>query len=332
MLKKPLKICCVGVSEHMIEHLIPSLSMVEGAGIHAIASRNAKKREAFEARYGVPSYDSWRRAIAESGSDAVFVAGPPEMNFQVVERCIDAMVPVFSEKPCGSSSKSVAQLLEKAIENRAIVQVGYNFRSSAAFENIISLQERFGAIKHMDVEFNSNKPDKAIWNTRSVEEAFLQAVAIHPIEMMSKICGENYDVRCDFIKLREPKFKFFFNAQGSEASMRVATGNNSQALEVVFRTIYESGEVATTDLGQPHRINILPSSKTPFVEGLAQEGKFVDLTLQRRALIRERYGQGYEAQIHDFIALVRSKKPNCDDLSSSVAAHRTLEMASWEYE
>ncbi|WP_299871000.1 Gfo/Idh/MocA family oxidoreductase [uncultured Sulfitobacter sp.] len=327
MYEKNLKACCVGVSEHMMEHLIPSLMQVEGIGVHAIASRDSQKRLALGNRYGVTAYASWKEAIFESEPDAVFVAGPPLLNFQVVRHCIEAHVPVFSEKPCASSTEEVLSLLDAAQTQGAIVQIGYNFRRSTVFENLMSLQDDLGRIRHLDVEFNSNKPTNLIWNADSVEESFLLAVAIHPIEMISEICGPNYQAECDFVSLANKRFKYYLNAKSEFGSMRVAAGNNSQALEVSFRAVYASGDVAAADLGQPHRIKFLPAPNSNIVDGVKSKEKAIDLTVQRRSLSRDRYGQGYEAQTHDFVALVRLGLPNYEDLVSSLKAHSIIDLA-----
>jgi predicted dehydrogenase len=309
----------------MEEHLFPSVHSIEGVQIASIGSRDADKRSRLGGVLGASTFERWEDAIEVNELDGVLVAGPPMLNSMVVSQCIDMRLPVLCEKPCAATTVEVRNLLDRAQECGAIVQVGYNFRRSTPFENIKGLTKRFGQIIHLDVEFNSNKPSKEIWNTSSVLEAFLLAVGVHPIELISEVCGPERKVDCNIVDRGNGWLKIFLNVQSGGTSVRVAAGNQSQTLEVSFRALFESGDVAVSNLREPHKVSILPSSSTKIESGALQYEKATELSLQQRNLARDRYGLGYEAQVRDFLAMIELKEPNFHDLYTSVQAHQIID-------
>lgn len=320
-----MKIGCIGVSDHMEEHLLPSLKLIDNFEVISMSSRSDERGSQLCNKYGVSIFSSWSEIVEDAEIDGIFVAGPPELNSLVIAKCIKFKKPVFSEKPCVSSSSMLKNLLDLPQCSKAKIQIGYNFRFSQMFENIQSLTTKCGNIATLEIEFNANKPQEKIWETKGVLEAFLLAIAVHPLEIASSLLLEECETTFHLTRMRDNQVKLFFEARDLFKSIRVFSGNNSASFEVQLRATYESGDVAITTNRCPHTIRILPSPTTSAYAEQGKNYKIEEFSIQLRDLTRDRSGLGYEAELRDFRNLILDNQKSSAPLQASLRPHTWIE-------
>jgi predicted dehydrogenase len=89
--------------------------MVEGAVLHAVASRNADRSKAFAQEFhAARAYDSYEALVSDPEIDAVYVATPHRFHCENAMLCLDADKPVLCEKPLTVNAAQAKDLVEKA--------------------------------------------------------------------------------------------------------------------------------------------------------------------------------------------------------------------------
>lgn len=91
------------------------LSTVEGATLHAVASRNVDRSKAFAQEFhAARAYDSYEALVSDPEIDAVYVATPHRFHYENAMLCLDADKPVLCEKPLTVNAGQARELVEKA--------------------------------------------------------------------------------------------------------------------------------------------------------------------------------------------------------------------------
>lgn len=325
-MRSSLKVAGVGVSQHMEEHLLPSLALVSGLKLQKLASRDALRRKELSSRYGVGVVEDWRSLLDDPEIDALIVAGPPKLNQEVVVESMKVGKPVFSEKPICSDLSTVMQLAKLEQETNGLVQVGYNFRFSTIWENIFSMRATHGEVRELSIDFHTNKPREPMWGLETTFESFLYAIAIHPLEMMSSILRPNETLH--FWRRSTP--------DGGESCLLVGSdeyvvttlkmSNLSPAFKFCLEALFEDGTRAqvdhsspgvvswTTDCFQDHQVG-KPS-------GLWRKVQF---SSNKKEPLRDREGSGYQAQFTEFLESLRGEKSSVAPISTSMRPHRWID-------
>ena len=115
---KHLKVCFIGCGDHAKRFILPALAGAEHVTLSAICARTREHAEAAAARTGARrACTDYREMIETENPDAVFVVGPPKLQFETGMFCLAHRIPFFSEKPCGSSLEEAEQLVSAAEEN-----------------------------------------------------------------------------------------------------------------------------------------------------------------------------------------------------------------------
>jgi predicted dehydrogenase len=92
-----------------------ALESVEGARLHAVASRSSARGQAFAQRYGAPvHYDSYEALAADPEIDAIYIASPHRFHHAQARLCLAAGKPVLLEKPFTVNAQQAADLIALA--------------------------------------------------------------------------------------------------------------------------------------------------------------------------------------------------------------------------
>ena len=103
-------------------------------------------------------YSDYRKLLDDKNVDAVIIASPLSMHFDMVRDAVDAGKHVYCEKTmCFTHEQSVG--LEPILKNSNLVfQVGYQHRYNPLYNQIKGIihSEDFGALSHIDCYWNRN--------------------------------------------------------------------------------------------------------------------------------------------------------------------------------
>jgi len=325
-MKNCKNIAGIGVSQHMEEHLLPSLGLVPGLRLRKLASRNPERRNELNYRYGVEVVEDWNSLIDDVNIQAVIVAGPPEFNQTVAQTCMNAGKPMFVEKPVGLNLKNVLQLAEIEKDRNSLVQVGYNFRFSTICENLFGLKANFGEIKELAIEFHANKPREPFWGLGSTFEALLYAVAIHPLELMSSNLSEQEDFR--FWRSSTPGGGESFVAVASDerTTITLKSSNISPHFRFGLEALFEDGTRAKVDHASPTKIIWTSDSlDVPAAGNPSTLWKKIEFSSTFREQDRDRESSGYQAELIEFREALCGMKPSVAPLRSSIRPHRWID-------
>jgi predicted dehydrogenase len=92
-----------------------ALESVEGARLHAVASRSPERGRAFAQQYRASAhYDSYEALAADPAVDAVYIASPHRYHHEQARLCLEAGKPVLLEKPFTVNAAQAADLMALA--------------------------------------------------------------------------------------------------------------------------------------------------------------------------------------------------------------------------
>ena len=119
------------------------------------ALRDVSKAEAYAREKGFPLYDSYEKALADPGVDAVVLATPHSRHAEQIVAAAKAGKHVFTEKPLALTAKSAAAALRACARARVTLGVGYNWRFQPALQEIRRMLEdgRLGKLLHLEGNF-----------------------------------------------------------------------------------------------------------------------------------------------------------------------------------
>jgi virulence factor len=124
-----VRIGFVGTGRHARTTLYPLLRPC-GLQLVAVCGRDGEKARAVAETYGGIGHDRLG-ALLDGGLEGVVVCVPPQAYEEVVTPCLEAGLPVYLEKPGGTSSEQLARM--HALD-RAGAVVGYMKRFAPSYE------------------------------------------------------------------------------------------------------------------------------------------------------------------------------------------------------
>ena len=189
-----IRVGVIGLGEQMQENLLPGLQSVGGVDVVAVCCRHEEKARAFARRHGIErASGSWREVLHDTAMDAVVVAGPPSLHYEVLIYALDRGLHAFVEKPPAEGLPQLRELIEmeaKAGSTGCKVFVDYNFRFGPAYRMMREVLAGYGEVACAKVRFITSKPRVPMWNWGSVLRSYLYSIAVHPVEMVVDLFGE----------------------------------------------------------------------------------------------------------------------------------------------
>ncbi len=125
-------------------------------GVHLIYGH--KNREQLQKELGVDFTENVDELIAES--DAVVVAAPPQIHYELGRKVLSAGKDLWMEKPMAMNSRDASKMAEMADEADIIVLVGHILCYSQAMDNF----RKAGKIKRARGVLNKTSSDEKVLN------------------------------------------------------------------------------------------------------------------------------------------------------------------------
>jgi predicted dehydrogenase len=101
------------------ERFAQCVDVVEGASIHAVASRSRERGEKFARRHKASTvYSSYQELVADPEIDVVYIATPHHLHYENTRQCLDAGKHVLCEKPLTVNASESERLIALAKEKQ----------------------------------------------------------------------------------------------------------------------------------------------------------------------------------------------------------------------
>jgi predicted dehydrogenase len=129
---------------------------VPNARVHAVASRNLERAQAFASKFGASyAYGSYEEIVNTPNLDIVYVATPHSEHHANTIMCINAGIPVLCEKAFAVNSKQLSQMVALARSKNIFLQEAIWTRFHPAVAKVQQLLQAgaIGKIVHIAADF-----------------------------------------------------------------------------------------------------------------------------------------------------------------------------------
>ncbi len=131
-----LKVGVVGVGK-MGEYHVGILSEIMGAEVVAVVDISEDRGREIAKRYGTSYLSSNRDILGKV--DAVVVAVPTSLHYQVAKEFLNAGIHVLLEKPCANNLDHARELFDIASEKNLILHIGHVERFNGAVQELYKI-------------------------------------------------------------------------------------------------------------------------------------------------------------------------------------------------
>ncbi|HTL08135.1 MAG TPA: Gfo/Idh/MocA family oxidoreductase [Chitinophagaceae bacterium] len=138
-----------------------ALSLVPGASLYAVASRDIEKAAAFAAKYKAPVfYNTYEALAANPEIDAVYIATPHTFHHAHTLLCLRHKKAVLCEKPMSVSYESTLAMVNAARENKTFLMEAMWSRFLPIIEKTRQLVQEgaIGTLKYLRADFGFAAP------------------------------------------------------------------------------------------------------------------------------------------------------------------------------
>jgi virulence factor len=128
-----LRVGLIGVG-NMGQHHARVLSLIKDVKFVGIADVNAEQGLETASKYRAKYFEDYRDLIPHV--DAVCIAVPTRLHYEVGIACLQAGIHVLIEKPIAATIEEAEQLVNAAAESQSILQVGHIERFNPVFQEL----------------------------------------------------------------------------------------------------------------------------------------------------------------------------------------------------
>ncbi len=170
------------------------------AVLHAVASRDGEKAQAFKKQYQANLHnDSYADLVKNPDIDVIYIATPHAMHFENTMLCLKHGKNVLCEKPMGINQEQVATMIAEAQSRKLFLMEGIWTRFIPATVKVIELLENktLGEILFMRADFGFNAPknfEGRIYNKKLGGGSLLD-LGIYPIYLSILTLGMPQDLK-----------------------------------------------------------------------------------------------------------------------------------------
>jgi len=140
-----IRVAVLGAGSLGKEHVriyaeLATAGLVEFAGVYDIAAETSHR---FAAKYGVRAFDSVSAAAA--ASDCLSIVTPTSSHFELAKSLLASGKHVLLEKPMTDDAAQAAELVQLALQNDCVLQVGHveRFNPVIAYLETVATEPRF---------------------------------------------------------------------------------------------------------------------------------------------------------------------------------------------
>jgi len=172
-----------------------AISLVEGARLGAVASRDAAKAKTFSAAHGDAAiYNSYEELAAAPDIDAVYIATPHGFHAEHARLCLQKGKAVLCEKPMALSARQVNEMVETARTHRAFLMEAMWTRFLPILEAVGKLiaEGQIGELRYVRADFGflaPFNPEGRLYNMRLGGGSLLD-IGIYPLFLMLHLFGK----------------------------------------------------------------------------------------------------------------------------------------------
>ncbi len=130
MKQEKLRVGVIGVG-HLGEYHVQKYKDLQNVEFMGVVDTNKIRAREISKKYNVKAYNGYPELLTEV--DAVSLAVPTEVHFEVARKILDQRIHILIEKPITYCIKDADNLLKQAKEKGAILQVGLVERFNPAF-------------------------------------------------------------------------------------------------------------------------------------------------------------------------------------------------------
>jgi predicted dehydrogenase len=168
------------------------------AEIVALCDVNAENLERRQKEYGGQAFADFEQMLDETKPDAVWLCTPPQVRREPILACARRRIPVFCEKPVGRDAAYTARVAAEFRRARAIVQVGYVFRSIPAVKRLRELMaddQVYAVQSFYGCSMSVARSSRAWFYVKELSGGALIDQATHNLDLLRCLFGEVKDVR-----------------------------------------------------------------------------------------------------------------------------------------
>ncbi|MEM7020485.1 MAG: Gfo/Idh/MocA family oxidoreductase [Pseudomonadota bacterium] len=176
-----------------------ALQQLDGAVLHAVASRQQQTADDFAAKYGAsvahPSYEDLANDI---NVDVIYVATPHSMHYENTLLCLEAGKHVLCEKPFAVNTEQTLVMIEAAQRKQQFLMEAMWMRFIPLIQEIRRRIEAgdIGDVRMIQADFGYRvpvNPEGRLFNPALAGGALLD-IGIYPIAFSAMFLGEPSDV------------------------------------------------------------------------------------------------------------------------------------------
>ena len=172
-----------------------ALTLVEGARLGAVASRDIARAKSFAEAHNVPTvYDSYDQLAADPNIDAVYIATPHGYHAEHATLCLRHGKAVLCEKPMALSARQVGEMVDTARANNAFLMEAMWTRFLPLTEEITRqiADGQIGDLRYIRADFGFPapfNPDGRLYDLRLGGGSLLD-IGIYPLFLCLYLLGE----------------------------------------------------------------------------------------------------------------------------------------------
>jgi len=197
-----VRIGVIGAGRHANNALYPAI-IESGLQLAAVCARTPQHAQAAAHRWGAPEhFTSVEDMLTQGELEGVVIAVGANAYRPLVTRCIEAGLPVFCEKPGGSSARELRELAQVSSAARCPVVVGYMKRFAPAYRRARDLirSPHFGAPSLAHFSFTMGQVVPYLADPRH----YLIDNPVHMIDLARYLVGELGEISA--VAHRVPEF------------------------------------------------------------------------------------------------------------------------------
>jgi predicted dehydrogenase len=195
------RIALIGLGMAVTPHAKSLLDLADRAEVVCAVSPTRARREAFAARFAIPTADSLAPVLADHGIDAVAVLTPPNTHLEIASELARAGKHVLLEKPLDVSTGRADRLVAACNEEGVTLGVVLQHRFKPATERLTAIlrEGSLGEIVNCSTSIRLWRPqsyyDEPGRGTRARDGGgVLLTQGIHTLDLMLSLAGPIVEV------------------------------------------------------------------------------------------------------------------------------------------
>ena len=176
------------------------LKLVNGARLHAVASRSEDRSREFAGRFGVPNYyGSYEGIVTCPDLDAVYIATPHASHAENTLLCLRNRIPVLCEKPFAMNTREVETMIAAAREFDTFLMEALWTRFIPSTQKVLSMiaEGTIGKVLSVKADFGFKAKMDPAWRlyNRDLGGGSLLDIGIYPAFLATLLLGNPSEIK-----------------------------------------------------------------------------------------------------------------------------------------